>query len=112
MTIIKFVNNKQGIVGFEAKGHTGFADPGEDIVCAAISVLVQTTIIGLKDVLHLNIAYKIDDGYLKCRLPEKLTGEMWQQSQLIIKVLYRGLQEILTVYGSKYLRIEEVELCK
>ena len=33
------------IHGFAAKGHSGFAPHGQDIVCAAVSVLLQTAVL-------------------------------------------------------------------
>ena len=29
-------------IGFDAHGHTGYAECGEDIVCAAVSAITQT----------------------------------------------------------------------
>ena len=51
MTKIRLFFNGNDIIGFSAEGHTGFADRGEDIVCAAISVLTQTAVIGLQQEL-------------------------------------------------------------
>jgi uncharacterized protein YsxB (DUF464 family) len=36
-----------------SEGHAGFADEGEDIVCAAVSTLMQALLVGLEDVLGL-----------------------------------------------------------
>ena len=32
-------------IGFDAHGHTGYAECGEDIVCAAVSAITQTAAI-------------------------------------------------------------------
>ena len=40
-------------MGFTASGHSGFAERGHDIVCAAVSALTQTCELGLSDVLGL-----------------------------------------------------------
>ncbi len=112
MTVIKFFSTDRGIIGFSAKGHTGFAYHGEDIVCSAVSVLTQTAVIGFREVLKLDISIRIKNGYLKCELPNIESNELWKQCQLIMNVLYSGLQAVLKEYGEEYLRIEEVELCK
>jgi uncharacterized protein YsxB (DUF464 family) len=41
MTLVDLYRDgkSQEIVGFKVSGHAGFADAGEDIVCAAISTL-------------------------------------------------------------------------
>ena len=38
MTTVSFQTTGERIVGFTVKGHTGFADAGEDILCAAIKI--------------------------------------------------------------------------
>ena len=36
-------------IGFDAHGHTGYAECGEDIVCAAVSAITQTAAMGVSD---------------------------------------------------------------
>ena len=49
MTKIAFIHSEGVLVGFDAHGHTGYADAGEDIVCAAVSALTQATVIGMQE---------------------------------------------------------------
>jgi uncharacterized protein YsxB (DUF464 family) len=42
-----------GLRSISSEGHAGFADDGEDIVCAAVSTLMQALLVGLEDVLGL-----------------------------------------------------------
>ena len=45
MTKVTFYQNRSGqITGFEARDHSGYAEAGEDIVCAAVSALVIHTV--------------------------------------------------------------------
>ena len=45
MTHVSIIKTRNGEYrGFNCIGHSGYADAGEDIVCAAISVLVINTI--------------------------------------------------------------------
>ncbi|GHV57904.1 hypothetical protein FACS1894216_22520 [Synergistales bacterium] len=37
-----------------AEGHSGFADAGSDIVCAAVSTLMEALVVGLEDVLEID----------------------------------------------------------
>ena len=42
MTTVKFtLNEKNEITGFNVSGHSGYAEEGSDIVCAAVSSCVQ-----------------------------------------------------------------------
>ena len=34
------------LIGYRAQGHTGYAEAGQDIVCAAVSALTQSTLNG------------------------------------------------------------------
>lgn len=46
----------------EVKGHAGYAEPGKDIVCAAISVLYETLKLNLRE--YSDLQYEEEDGLL------------------------------------------------
>ncbi|NLL42276.1 MAG: ribosomal-processing cysteine protease Prp [Firmicutes bacterium] len=111
MITLEFYRNKQveGWQGFLVEGHSGFAAHGEDIVCAAVSALAQTAVLGIQEVIEIDCLVEIDeaDGLLLCLLPEKLAQEEWKQAQLVLKVLYTGLSAIEEEYG-KHVSVKEV----
>ncbi|HOB09965.1 MAG: ribosomal-processing cysteine protease Prp [Limnochordia bacterium] len=109
MTRIRIIKAGEDIVGFAAAGHTGYAPHGEDIVCAAVSALTQTAVIGLCEVLGVAADVEIKDGFLQCFLPQELPEPLRRQSQLILQVMCAGLRAVFQEYGAKYLEIEEVE---
>ena len=39
MTTVTFLTEGKRIIGFDAKGHSGYSEEGSDIVCAAASML-------------------------------------------------------------------------
>ena len=41
MTTVTFYTEGRRITGFDASGHSGFAEAGEDIVCAAVTSTVR-----------------------------------------------------------------------
>ena len=53
MTSVTFHTEQGRITGFDAKGHSGYADAGEDILCASISAAVTLTEATINDVLGL-----------------------------------------------------------
>ncbi len=60
---IKLFKNQETINKIEVNGHSGYADAGEDIICASISVLMFTLIESMDGVLKLSskqYTYKID----------------------------------------------------
>lgn len=109
MTIIELYKLEAGWQGFKAWGHTGFADSGEDIVCAAVSILTQTAVLGLQNVVGIDCQVEVDEkqGLLLCLLPVNLPPERWEQAQLILDVLKVGLTATEAEYGN-YVSVKEV----
>lgn len=106
VTVEIFEDEKSQIRGFMVEGHSGFALHGEDIVCAAISVLTQTAVLGLTDYLHLNPELTIESGVMKCFLPKQLTENQLILTQAILRTMLLGLQATEQSYG-KYLAIHK-----
>ena len=53
---------KRGTDRITIKGHAGYADAGNDIVCAAVSALAQTLIRSIEDLTETKIEYDISSG--------------------------------------------------
>ncbi len=71
MIKVQFHIGKDGkIRGFQVKGHAGYADHGRDIVCAAVSALAQTAVLGLTKVAGLTAKVDSREGFLECLLDE------------------------------------------
>ena len=49
----EFFSQAGRLTGFTVSGHAGYADAGEDIVCAAVSSAVQLTANGITEVLGM-----------------------------------------------------------
>ncbi|NLJ81311.1 MAG: ribosomal-processing cysteine protease Prp [Firmicutes bacterium] len=107
MTKIRFLKDKTGLKGFEVKDHTGYASYGEDIVCAGISALSQTALLGLQKVLSIKCQVELKDGFLYCTLPADLGKTQWEQAQIVLRVLYEGIMAIKAEYG-RYVSVKEV----
>ena len=101
MTRVVIYKSKDCILGFEVSGHSGYAEEGFDIVCSAISTATQMAVVGIKEVLKLNVFYEMSDGYLKLKLKNDQSGE----AQAILKAMYKTLQDISKEYG-KYVKLE------
>ena len=88
------------ITGFDVKGHAGYAEAGQDIVCAAVSALTQSTLNGLRSVLKAPVMFDIDDqaATLQAELTPEATGEQVKQAQLLLVTLLEGLQAIERSY--------------
>ena len=88
------------LTGYRAQGHTGYAEVGQDIVCAAVSALTQSTLNGLKNVLEAPVTASIDDqsATLEARLAPEATEAQIRQAQLLLRTLLEGLQAIQRSY--------------
>ena len=111
MIKIKLFSDPLGnIVQYDIKGHANFAPHGEDIVCAAISVLSQTTLMGLVEVIKLKdkeVFYKIDEntGYLNVRLKEIQDKQDVKDAQILLQTFKLGIESIQDTYPEN-LKIE------
>ena len=75
--MIKFttvLNTDGSIRRFTVDGHSGFAESGEDIVCAAVSSTVWMTINGIEKQNLAKLSYEECDGFVKCILSDKSEG--------------------------------------
>ncbi|NLL80009.1 MAG: ribosomal-processing cysteine protease Prp [Clostridiales bacterium] len=94
--------------GFTSIGHAGYAKQGKDIVCAAVSILVFTTVNALEEIAgeKLNVVQNKDAGLLDCRFPEGIH----EKGILLMDTMLLGLKDIQNTYGRKYieLKFEEV----
>ena len=109
MTHVSIIKSRNGeYKGFNCIGHSGYANSGEDIVCAAISVLVINTINSLEQLAGEKFKLVIDseDGLIDCRFEYKIN----EKSKLLLDSMILGLQEIKKQYGKTFidLTFEEV----
>ena len=94
-----FVDSASRITGFSIKGHSGYAEEGSDIVCAAVSALVLTTDHALCRLVGLSpIERGGEDGFLEVLLPEKMTESQMRDAQLLLSALHIGLENIAQAY--------------
>ncbi len=92
--------------GFIIQGHAGMAEPGEDIVCASVSVLAQTALLGLDAYLTVKPKWQLEEGYMECWLPDILSAEEMTKAQVIMHTMELGLLCIEESYG-QYLKVSK-----
>ena len=86
------------LIGFSAEGHSGYAEKGYDIVCAAISALTYAGLIGLYDVVNVPLAYTMDDGLTKVMIDENAEKYKLEEAQIVLKTLLLSLQSVQQDY--------------
>lgn len=105
MTEITVFRRRGVICGLKVFGHSGFADSGNDIVCAAVSALVQALHIGLVDVLNLSVHTDIDtkNASIEMHWNEDKKAEFSPLVECIIKTLEETAKSYKTYV--KYLEV-------
>lgn len=110
MTNVKFYKNKQGhFVKYTISGHAGYDVHGNDIVCAAISVLGQTGVLSLKTVLNVDIGYTIEEGYLEVVIPSDLGQEKLKETNIVFETILIGIKSSMEAYP-EYITLEYGEV--
>lgn len=108
MTTVKLVRKNGRIHSLEAKGHTGYGEEGEDIVCAALSSIIQTALLGLLQVAGIAVSYeRVDEeGYLKFTLPENLSEKELHDADVILCTMWLGISDLREGF-SDFIELEE-----
>jgi uncharacterized protein YsxB (DUF464 family) len=96
------------IRGFIIEGHVESVAKGEyDLICASISAISQTALLGLDAFLTSKIQWKIeDDGCLECWLPEQISSEEEKNAQIILGTMELGLKCLEESY-EQYLKVSK-----
>lgn len=84
MVKVEIFNRDGRINGFSVSGHSGYAEAGSDIVCAAVSAAVTMAESTINDVLgnHANTKVKEDEPRVTLTLPAACDDEESVQAVL------------------------------
>ena len=93
------VFRERGIpVGFELAGHAKAGAYGEDIVCAGISAITETALLGITDVLKLNAAWTREEGHMRCELSRETAPEDLDKAAVVFNTMIAGLTSLRQAY--------------
>lgn len=101
MTEVNFyITDKGDLLGFHISGHSGYADEGEDIVCAAISSAAYLIINTATDVMHIDADVSVYDADVVFRISSKyavVCRDILQGLKLHMLSLEEQYQEFIIV---------------
>src|SRR5690242_15701563 len=88
-----------GVRRFSVRGHANAAEYGEDIICAAVSVLVTTSINSAEHLLGVHIAddEQVAPGEVVCDIPS-MQGTDDEKLQLLFEAMVFGIQQVADLY--------------
>lgn len=107
MTKVTITKRNNKIATVECDGHTNYGERGEDIVCAALSSVVQTALLGLLVVACVEVDIKRNDeeGYLKFSLPQNLNNADAEKCEIILQTMLCGVSDLHTGF-SDFIELE------
>ncbi len=98
------VSNTEGrILKFTVDGHSGFAQSGEDIVCASVSSTVWMTINGIEKQNLAKLSYKESDGFVDCTISEIRS----EGADVLLNALVMFIKELAEQYG-EFLKLTQI----
>ena len=85
-------NEREECVGFQIEGHAGYEEAGQDIVCAAVSVLTINTINAIEQYTKDDLSVISDDeaGLISCHF----AGSPSCGADLLLKAMILGLSDL------------------
>ena len=100
MTTVIFRMEGDRITGFDSRGHSGYAEAGSDIVCAAVTSAVRLVEATINDVLGLAASVKVReaDASISLRLP----GGLAPAAESTCQALLTGLMVYFAELHDEY----------
>ncbi|MDW7670786.1 MAG: ribosomal-processing cysteine protease Prp [Bacillota bacterium] len=102
-------DQRNEIQAYTVTGHAMTAPHGQDVVCAAVSALAQTTILGFYEVLEQKPDYEIAEGRLECRMMDSLDEKQRREAAILLKTMLAGFRNIQQQYP-QVIAIEDEEV--
>ncbi len=109
MVKVTIYKNPKGMYkGFKTLGHAEFAKRGQDIFCAAVSVLIINTINSIET--FTDDKFKTIESEKKGLLEIEFTSDVSEKTKVLIDAMILGLQGIINENGSKYINLNFKEV--
>ena len=87
-----YMNEHHGYTGFDVSGHAEFSDPGKDVVCAAVSMLVINTMNALEAYTEDETSHVSDEeeGTIEFRFRRRPSHD----ADLLVNTMILGLESL------------------
>ncbi len=110
MIRVETYKKKSKYIGFKVEGHANFSTHGSDIVCAGVSVLVQTCVNSIEQILKVAFDFKENQekGLVKLKIKDDNSSKIDEVS-LLIESMELGIRAISELYP-KYVAVNSREV--
>jgi len=115
MTTVTFYKADGFYYGFEEKGHTGFGEEGDDVLCAALSSMTMLLINAIEVSFASRVEYTVDEKTTDIRLIAKSALPKYEKDEKkqyavsgLIQAYFFQLMDLIEDYYD-YLDVKEIE---
>ena len=108
MIEVRLHKKKGRICAFELSGHSGYADAGSDIVCAAVSTAVKLAECTINDVLGEHAKCKVNEDEARITLTLPAACESEEAVQAVLSGMMLTLCSLRDDYPD-YIEVLEVQ---
>ena len=107
MTCVTITKKNDNIIKVVCDGHTNYGVSGEDIVCSALSSIVQTAVLGLLMIVGINLELERneDRGYLSFEVPQSISEQQKHDANIILNTMLCGISDLREGY-SDFIELE------
>ncbi len=98
MVTLTVLRDKGVSCGFSVRGHANQGEYGHDLLCAAVSAIVQTTALGITDVLELDAAVEFHDGEGDCVLTRDTAQDKADKAAVLFDTMEKGFRSLAETY--------------
>ena len=88
---------RENSASFKVTGHSGYADEGHDIVCAAVSSAAIMTVNTATEIFGEKSTAEVDDGFLQFEASGKAARDMIRGLKLHLEELAKDYPDHVTV---------------
>ena len=107
MTRCEFFTENERITGFSVSGHSGYAEAGKDIVCAAISAVVTMAEATINDVCGAKAKVRVKDADARITLTLPVSCDEEESVQAVLAGMMLTLCSMRDDYPD-YIEVLEV----
>ena len=115
MTTVVFYKTNGIYYGFEEQGHTGFAEEGNDVLCAALSSMTMLLVNAIEVSYACDVSYTIDEKTTDIRVVAKSALPKYEKDEKkqfavsgLISAYYFQLMDLIEDYY-EFLDVKEIE---
>ncbi len=109
MIAVVFKKQADRIIGVKISGHSGYAEAGQDIVCAAVTSAVRLCECTINDVIGADASVSVNEklAEIKLLLPKHLSEYINDKCQAVFEGLNLHLSALEEEYP-QYITVSEV----